>query len=52
MSDLANAIPVTLYHNEDASASATAILSEPAANFKRLTIFYKDDNDVYGSVEV
>lgn len=52
MSDLANAIPVTLYHNENTTPSATITLSEPAANFKRLTIFYKDDNDTYGSVEV
>lgn len=52
MSDLANAIPVTLYHNEDASASTIATLSETAANFKQLTIFFKDTDSNYSSVDV
>lgn len=52
VTDLINAIPVTLYNNEDASASASATLSETAANFRRMTILYKDTDNTRGSVEV
>lgn len=52
MSSVVNAIPVTLYDNASASASAAATLSETAANFKRLTIFFKDTDGNYSSTEV
>ena len=52
LSDFVNSIPVTLYNNEDASASAAATLSETAANFRRMTILYKDTDGTRGSVEV
>lgn len=52
VTDFINAIPVTLYDNASASASAAATLSESAANFKRLTIFFKDQDNTYGSVDV
>lgn len=52
MLDFVNSIPVTLYNNEDASASASATLSETAANFRRMTILYKDTDNTCGSVEV
>jgi hypothetical protein len=52
MSSVVNAIPVTLYDNASASASASATLSETAANFKRLTIFFKDTDNNYSSVDV
>ena len=52
VADVINAIPVTLYDNASASASAATTLSETAANFKRLTIFYKDTDNTYGSVDV
>ena len=43
---------VTLYDNDSASASAATTLSESAANFKRLTIMYRDQDNTYGSVDV
>lgn len=52
MDDLVNAIPVTLYDNANASASAAATLNESAANFRRLTIFYRDQDNTYSSVDV
>lgn len=52
MSSIIDAIPVTLYDNASASASASATLSETAANFKRLTIMYRDGDGTHGSVEV
>ena len=52
MTDFINAIPVTLYDNASAAASAAATLSETAANFKRLTIFFKDTDSNYSSVDV
>lgn len=52
VSSVINAIPVTLYDNASASVSASATLSESAANFKRLTIFFKDINNNYSSTEV
>lgn len=52
LSDFVNSIPVTLFDNDSASASATATLSETAANFKRLTIMYRDGDGTHGSVEV
>lgn len=52
MSDFVNAIPVTLYNNASASASASATLSETAANFKRMVIFFKDRDGNYSSTEV
>lgn len=52
MADFADSIPVTLYDNASASASASATLSETAANFKRLTIFFKDTDNNYSSVDV
>lgn len=52
MSDFVNAIPVTLYNNASASASASATLSETAANFKRMVIFFKDKDGNYSSTEV
>lgn len=50
--DFINAIPVTLYDNANAAASASATLSETAANFKRMTIFYRDIDNNYSSTEV
>ena len=50
--DFVDSIPVTLYDNASASASAAATLSETAANFKRLTIFFKDTDGNYSSTEV
>lgn len=52
VTDFINAIPVTLYDNASATASAAATLSESAANFKRLTIFYKDTDGNYSSTDV
>lgn len=52
ITDLINAIPVTLYNNNSASASAATTLSESAANFRRLTIMYRDQDNTYGSVDV
>ncbi|MBQ9006116.1 MAG: hypothetical protein IJ092_07050 [Atopobiaceae bacterium] len=52
MSSVINAIPVTLYDNASAAASAAATLSETAANFKRLTIMYRDGDGTHGSVDV
>ena len=52
MTEVINAIPVTLYDNASASASSNATLSETAANFKRMTIFFKDNDGNYSSVEV
>jgi hypothetical protein len=52
LSDFVNSIPVTLYNNEDASASAAVTLSESAANFQRLTIFYRDTDGNYSSTDV
>lgn len=52
MAQVLNAIPVTLYDNPSASASAAATLSETAANFSRLTIFYKDNDGNYSSADV
>jgi hypothetical protein len=52
LSSIIDAIPVTLYDNASASASASATLSESAANFKRLTIFFKDTDNNYSSVDV
>lgn len=52
LSDFVNSIPVTLFDNDSASASATATLSETAANFRRLTIMYKDTDNTCGSVDV
>jgi hypothetical protein len=52
LSSIIDAIPVTLYDNASASASASATLSETAANFKRLTIFFKDSDNNYSSVDV
>lgn len=45
-------VPVTLYDNASAAASAAATLSETAANFKRLTIMYRDGDGTHGSVDV
>lgn len=50
--DFVDSIPVTLYDNASAGASASATLSETAANFKRLTIFFKDTDNNYSSVDV
>lgn len=47
-----NALPVTLFDNDSASPSASTTLSETAANFKRLTIFFKDTDNNCSSVEV
>lgn len=44
--------PVTLYDNPDASASASATLSETAANFSRLTILYRDNDGNHASADV
>ena len=52
VTDLINAIPVTLYDNDSASASAATTLSESAANFRRLTIMYRDQDNTYSSVDV
>ena len=52
LSDFVNAIPVTLFNNDSASASATTTLSETSANFRRLTIFFKDTDNNCSSVEV
>lgn len=52
VTDLVNAIPVTLYDNDSASASAATTLSESAANFRRLTIMYRDQDNTYSSVDV
>ena len=45
-------VPVDLYDNDSASASAAATLSESAANFRRLTIMYRDTDGNYSSVDV
>jgi hypothetical protein len=50
--DVTNAIPVTLYDKENAAANESVTLSETAANFKRLTIFFKDTDNNYSSVDV
>lgn len=50
--DVTNAIPVTLYNKENAAANESVTLSETAANFKRLTIFFKDTDNNYSSVDV
>lgn len=52
MAEVVSAIPVTLYDNDSASPSASATLSETAANFSRLTIFYKDSDNNRSSVDV
>ena len=52
LAEVIDAFPVTLYDNASASASASATLSETAANFKRLTIFFKDTDNNYSSVDV
>lgn len=52
MSSVIDAVPVTLYDNASASASASATLSESAANFKRMTIFYRDADNNFSSVDV
>lgn len=52
MANVVNAIPVTLYDNASASASSNATLNETAANFKRLTIFFKDNDGNHSSVDV
>lgn len=44
--------PVNLYNNPNAAASAAATLSETAANFQRMTIFFKDTDSNYSSVDV
>ena len=49
---MTNAIPVTLYNKENAAANESVTLSETAANFKRLTIFFKDTDNNYSSVDV
>lgn len=52
MDAVRSAFPVTLYDDPSASASAAATLSETAANFSRLTIFFKDNDGTHGSVDV
>ena len=52
MDAVRSAFPVTLYDNASASASAAATLSETAANFSRLTIFYKDNDGNHSSADV
>lgn len=44
--------PVTLFDDPSASASAAATLSETAANFSRLTIFFKDNDGNHSSADV
>lgn len=50
--EVVGAIPVTLFDNDSASPSASTTLSETAANFSRLTIFYKDSDNNRSSVDV
>lgn len=52
MDAVRSAFPVTLYDNASASASAAATLSETAANFSRLTIFYRDSDGNHASADV
>lgn len=52
MDAVRSAFPVTLYDNASASASAAASLSETAANYSRLTIFFKDNDGNHSSADV
>lgn len=45
-------LPVVLYNNDSASLSGARTLSETAANFRKLTICFKSNDESYGSVDV
>lgn len=49
---LESRLGTVLYHNEDTVLSSNITLSESAANFSLLKIFYKTNDSDYASIEV
>ena len=52
LDELNSKLPVVLYDNDDTPAKGAITLSDSAANYSRLTILYKNNNEFYGSTDV
>lgn len=52
LEELNSKLPVVLYDNDDTPAKGAITLSDSAANYSRLTILYKNNDEFYGSTDV